>query len=148
MHTSIPIRNARTISIYFLFCNPVEIYEVWSIQYEVWTTRKWALSMFWNTLNFRPSTTLYGKNRAVRVAGHVFSWRTSLAPTDGSETRGFCMHGHDLASDSQGYFGQTTSKKYAYAANLHQDKLADFNDGVFFERSTNSSERVNLNSAL
>ena len=67
---------------------------------------------------------------------------------DGSETRGFCMHGHDLASDSQGYFGQTTSKKYAYAANLRQDKLADFNDGVFFERSTNSSERVNLNSAL
>ena len=34
------------------------------------------------------------------------------------------------------------------AANLREDKLADFNDGVFFERSTNSSERVNLNSAL
>ena len=91
---------------------------------------------------------MYGKNRAVRVVGHVFPWRTSLAPTDCSETRGFCMHGHDLASDSQGYFGQTTSKKYAYAANLRQDKLADFNDGIFFERSTNSSERVNLNSAL
>ena len=43
---------------------------------------------------------------------------------------------------------QATSKKYAYAANLRVDKLADFNDGVFFERSTNSSESVNLNSAL
>ena len=43
---------------------------------------------------------------------------------------------------------QATSKKYAYAANLRLDKLADFNDGVFFERSTNSSESVNLNSAL
>ena len=30
---------------------------------------------------------------------------------------------------------------YAFAANLRVDKLADFNDGVFFERSTNSSER-------
>ena len=39
-------------------------------------------------------------------------------------------------------------EKYAYAANLRVDKLADFNDGVFFERSTNSSESVNLNSAL
>ena len=43
---------------------------------------------------------------------------------------------------------QATSKKYAYAANLCVHKLADFNDGVFFERSTNSSESVNLNSAL
>ena len=43
---------------------------------------------------------------------------------------------------------QATSKKYAYAANLRVDKLADFNNGVFFERSTNSSESVNLNSAL
>ena len=43
---------------------------------------------------------------------------------------------------------QATSKKYAYAANLRVDKLADFNDGVFFERSTNSSESANLNSAL
>ena len=43
---------------------------------------------------------------------------------------------------------QATSKKYAYAANLRVDKLADFNDGVFFEHSTNSSEIVNLNSAL
>ena len=43
---------------------------------------------------------------------------------------------------------QATSKKYAYAANLRVDKLADFNNKVFFERSTNSSERVNLNSAL
>ena len=42
---------------------------------------------------------------------------------------------------------QATSKKYAYAANLRVDKLADFNDGVFLERSTNSSEHVNLNSA-
>ena len=47
---------------------------------------------------------VYEKNRAVRVVGRVFPWRTSLAPTDGSETRGFCMHGHDLASDRQGYF--------------------------------------------
>ena len=39
-------------------------------------------------------------------------------------------------------------EKYAYAANQRVDKLADFNDGVFFERSTNSPERVNLNSAL
>ena len=39
-------------------------------------------------------------------------------------------------------------EKYAYAANLRVDKLADFNNGVFFEHSTNSSERVNLNSAL
>ena len=39
-------------------------------------------------------------------------------------------------------------EKYAYAANLRVDKLAGFNDGVFFERSTNSSESVNLNSAL
>ena len=39
---------------------------------------------------------------------------------------------------------QATSKKYAYAANLRVDKPADFNDGVFFERSTNSSTRVNL----
>ena len=31
----------------------------------------------------------------------VLPW---LAPTDGSETRGFCMPGHDLASDRQGYF--------------------------------------------
>ena len=31
---------------------------------------------------------------------------------------------------------QATLKKYAYAANLRVDKLADFNDGVFFERST------------
>ena len=37
-----------------------------------------------------------------RVVGRVFPWRTSLAPTDGSETRGFCMHGRDLASDCQG----------------------------------------------
>ena len=37
---------------------------------------------------------------------------------------------------------------YVYAANLRVDKLADFNDGVFFERSTNSAESVNLNSAL
>ena len=43
---------------------------------------------------------------------------------------------------------QATSKKYAHAANLRVDKLADFNDGVFFEPSTNSSESVNLNSAL
>ena len=47
---------------------------------------------------------VYGKNRAVRVVGRVFLWRTSLAPTDDNETRGFCMHGHDLASDRQGYF--------------------------------------------
>ena len=47
---------------------------------------------------------VYGKNRAVRVVGRVFPWRTSLAQTDGSETRGFCMHGHDLTSDCQGYF--------------------------------------------
>ena len=40
----------------------------------------------------------------VRVVGRVFPWRTSLAPTDDNETRGFCMHGHDLASDRQGYF--------------------------------------------
>ena len=39
-------------------------------------------------------------------------------------------------------------EKYAYAASLRVDKLADFNDGVFFERPTNSSESVNLNSAL
>ena len=91
---------------------------------------------------------MYRKNRAVRVVSRVFPWRTSLAPTDGSETRGFCMHGHDLASDCQGYFVKRPRKKYLYAANLRVDKLADFNDGVFFERSTNSSESVNLNSAL
>ena len=56
------------------------------------------------------------------------------------------MHGRDLESDRQGYF--VTSKKYAYAANLRVDKLADFNDEVFIERSTNSSERVDLSSAL
>ena len=70
---------------------------------------------------------------------------------DGSETRGFCMHWCDLASDRQGrnrYFVKRPRKKYAHAANLRLDKLADFNDGVFFKRSTNSSERVNLNSAL
>ena len=39
-------------------------------------------------------------------------------------------------------------EKYAYTANLRVDKLADFNDGVFFKLSTNSSARVNLNSAL
>ena len=39
-------------------------------------------------------------------------------------------------------------EKYAYAANLRVDKLADFNNGVFFEHSKNSSENVNLNSAL
>ena len=44
------------------------------------------------------------KNRAVRFVGRVFPWRTSLAPTDGSETRGFRMHVCDLASDRQGYF--------------------------------------------
>ena len=43
---------------------------------------------------------------------------------------------------------QATSKKKRVRSNLRVDKLADFNDGVFFERSTNSSERVNLNSAL
>ena len=31
MHTSRTIRNAGTINIYLLFCNPVKIYEVWSI---------------------------------------------------------------------------------------------------------------------
>ena len=31
-------------------------------------------------------------------------------------------------------------EKYACAANLRVDKLADFDDGVFFERSTNSSD--------
>ena len=36
MHTSRNIRNAGTISIYLLFCNPVKIYEVWSMKYEVW----------------------------------------------------------------------------------------------------------------
>ena len=40
----------------------------------------------------------------VSCMGRVFPWRTSLSPTDGSETRGFWMHGHDLASDCQGYF--------------------------------------------
>ena len=34
MHTSRNIRNAGTISIYLLFCNPVKIYEVWSMKYE------------------------------------------------------------------------------------------------------------------
>ena len=43
---------------------------------------------------------------------------------------------------------QATSKKYVYTASLHADKLADFNDGVFFESSTSSSASVNLNSAL
>ena len=38
-------------------------------------------------------------------------------------------------------------EKYAYAENLRVNKLADFNDGVFFERSTSNSESVNLNSA-
>ena len=33
MHTSRNIRNAGTISIYLLFCNPVKIYEVWSMKY-------------------------------------------------------------------------------------------------------------------
>ena len=80
--------------------------------------------------------------------GRVFPWRTSLDPTDGSDTRGFCMHGRDLASDCQGYFVKRPRKKYAHAANLREDKLADFNDGVFFEPSTNSSESINLNSAL
>ena len=80
--------------------------------------------------------------------GRVFPWRTSLAPTADNETRGFCMHGHDLASDLARLLRQATSKKYAYAANLRADKLADFNNGVFFEHSTNSSESVNLNSAL
>ena len=32
MHTSRNIRNAGTISIYLLFCNPVKIYEVWSMK--------------------------------------------------------------------------------------------------------------------
>ena len=30
---------------------------------------------------------------AVRVVGRVFPWRTSLTPTDGSETRGFACTG-------------------------------------------------------
>ena len=38
MHTSRNIRNAGTISIYLLFCNPVKIYEVWSMKYEVWSS--------------------------------------------------------------------------------------------------------------
>ena len=35
MHTSRNIRNAGTISIYLLFFNPVKIYEVWSMKYEL-----------------------------------------------------------------------------------------------------------------
>ena len=42
MHTSRNIRNAGTISIYLLFCNPVKIYEVWSMKYEV-TNRERSL---------------------------------------------------------------------------------------------------------
>ena len=53
---------------------------------------------------FSLPTCAYEKNRAVRVVGCVFPWRTSLARMDGSETHGFCMHGRDLASDRQGYF--------------------------------------------
>ena len=33
-------------------------------------------------------------------------------------------------------------EKNAYAANPPVDKLADFNERVFFERSTNESERL------
>ena len=46
----------------------------------------------------------------VRVVGRVFPWRTSLVPTYGSEIRGFCMHGRDLASDRQGYFVKRPQK--------------------------------------
>ena len=35
MHTSRNIRNAGTISIYLLFCNPVKIYEVWSMKKKI-----------------------------------------------------------------------------------------------------------------
>ena len=61
------------------------------------------------------------------------------------------MHGRDLASDRQGYYVKRPRKNTRwYAANLRVNKLADFNDGVFFEcsSSANSSERVNLSSAL
>ena len=35
------------------------------------------------------------KKKLVRVVGRVFPWRSSLAPTYGTETRGFSMHGRD-----------------------------------------------------
>ena len=81
----------------------------------------WPISAVASTTNDRPQrsqppfrsaflgqfslpTCVYEKNRAVRVVGHVFPWRNSLPPTYGSETRGFCLHGRDLASDCLGYF--------------------------------------------
>ena len=84
---------------------------------------------------------VHEENRAVHAVGSVFSWRTSLAPMDGSEIHGYCMHGRNLASDRQGYFvkrpRKNTRTQQIYAKTSWQIS------GVFFERSTNSSERVN-----
>ena len=47
---------------------------------------------------------MYEKNQTAHVVGCVFPLRISLAPTNGSETRGDSIHGRDLTSDLQGYF--------------------------------------------
>ena len=74
--------------------------------------------------------------------------RTSPASTNVSHNRGFCIDERDFARDCQGCYVKRTRKKYVFAANLCIDKLQGFSDGVFFERSSNSSESVNSNSTL
>ena len=53
---------------------------------------------------FSLPTYVYGKKSSCTCRGPRISVAYFLAPTYGSETRGFCMHGRNLASDRQGYF--------------------------------------------
>ena len=95
-----------------------------------------------NRLFVRPSLVssvccVYEKNWAVRVVGRV----SAVKPA------GFAYRGA-ISRVIAKVTSSSDLEKIHVRSNLRVDKLADFNDGVLFERSTNSFERVNLNSAL